>query len=43
MIVGVLMLLGLDTSLNVLLVAIALTVRGIGAGLVAGSLWKSGS
>jgi predicted MFS family arabinose efflux permease len=33
MIVGVLMLLGLDTSLNVLLVAIALTVRGIGAGL----------
>jgi MFS family permease len=33
MIVGVLMLLRLDTSLNVLLVAVALAVRGVGAGL----------
>ncbi|UCC52257.1 MAG: MFS transporter [Anaerolineaceae bacterium] len=33
MIAGVLLLLGLDMSLNVLLVAIALSIRGIGAGL----------
>ena len=33
MIVGVLLLLGLDTSLNIVLIAIAMTVRGIGAGL----------
>ena len=33
MIVGVLLLLRLDTSLNILLVAAALAVRGIGAGL----------
>jgi MFS family permease len=33
MIVGVLLLLRLDTSLNVLVVAVALAVRGIGAGL----------
>jgi predicted MFS family arabinose efflux permease len=33
MIAGVLLLLGLDTSVNILLVVVALAVRGIGAGL----------
>lgn len=33
MIVGVLLLLGLDTRLNILLVAVALALRGVGAGL----------
>ena len=33
MIAGVLLLLGLDTSVNILLIVIALSVRGIGAGL----------
>ena len=33
MIIGVLMLIGLDTTLNIWLVALALAIRGIGAGL----------
>lgn len=41
MIVGVLMLLGLDTSLNVLVVATALAVRGVGAGLTQAPFGKA--